>query len=165
MAQFAIPRELLFNRIAEGNGYLVSKMQDIPSDGSANVHIRNPHSDKVMWLAGISIYAQGDVDFYLHDGFDSITDGTEITIQNALMDSGGGSPDSGPFEAYYGSSYTVTTGGTVPLGFTLSNGANSKTVDVYPSAVEPGREVVIDLENQDSQINKSLVSILLVTSY
>lgn len=165
MARFALPPELLLARIAEGDAYLVAKMQDVPADGSANIHIRNPHEDKVMWLGGINIFAQGDVDFWLHDHFDSISDGTEMTIQNALMDTENGSVDSGPFDAYYGSTYTVANDGSVPLGFTLSNGANSKSVDIYPSAVEPEREVVIELDNQDSSANKSLVAVLLVTSY
>ena len=166
MSQSTLPSELIFSRIAAGGGYIVPKMQDISAGGSVNIHIRNPHADKVMWLAGISIFAEGNVDFLLHDSFDSITDGVEIIIQNALMDSEGGAPDSGPFEAFYGSTFTEAADSTIPVGFTVDSGpATSQSVDIFPVAVEPGREVVIELDNQDSSVNKSLISLLLLTSY
>lgn len=39
MVQYVLPRELLFDRIADGDGYIVSKMQDVPASGTANIHI------------------------------------------------------------------------------------------------------------------------------
>lgn len=169
MTTYALPEEFVFDKIGDSNGYIVTKLQNVPADGSANVHIRNPHPDKVMWLAGIELYGEGNAEFYLHDGFDSISDGTKITIQNALLDSGGGNgttPDSGPFEAFFDTTFTAATDTTVPIGFTTSDGADqSKNVNIHPMAVEPNREIVIDIQNQDSNVNKSMVSILLVTSY
>jgi len=163
---YNLPKELLYERLIDGEAYIVSKMLNIPADSSANVHIRNSHEDKVMFFGNISIFAEGSVEFYMHDSFDSISNGDNFTIQNALMDTSNSSPDSGPFVAHYNSTFTADESGTIPLGFTTSGGpADSKFVDVYPSAVEPDREVVIELDNQDSSENKSLTSILLITSY
>ena len=167
MVEYAFPEKFLFSAIVDGEAYYVPYMETISSDGSINFHVKNPHTDKIMWLVGITIYSEGNVDYYLYDSFDSITNGSEITIQNVLMDSGGeGETDSGPFSAYSNSSFTATNNSGVPIGFTIDKGpASSNVIDFFPSALEPSREVVIELDNQDSSQNKALITVLLVTSY
>lgn len=167
MTTMVLNPEFIFTRIANGNGYFVSKILTVPADGATNMHIRNPHPDKDMWLAAIDITATGDQHIMMHDGFDSITDGTEITIQNALLDEGGAGalPDSGPFEAFYDSTFTTATDATVPIGITESSNPNTKIISYFPAVLEKDREVVIDVQNQGSNQQTALISILLVTSY
>lgn len=163
MTQYSLPAPFVFARIADGDGYLVNTLLTVPASGSASVHIRNPDDDKVMWIGTMDITAEGNQHFHLHDTFNSVTDGTEIEIQNALMDAGGGAPDSGPFEAYTDSTYDSVQ--EYPLGFTSTDKKSVTTIDTVASAMEPGRELVIEYENQDSTEYTAFFGALILSSY
>lgn len=164
MADYILPPKFVYGRIADGDGYLIPSLMDVPANDSKNVHIKNPHPDKVMWFAAMKITAEGTCEFYLHDDFNSSTEGTPITIQNALMDEDNGGPDEGPFEAYQDSTFDSNV--SYPIGFTTSSGpAQSKWVEIISTAVEPGREMVIEIENKDDASNKALFGTLVLSSY
>lgn len=164
MANYVLPPKFVYGSIVDGDGYLIPSLMDVPANGSKNIHIKNPHPDKVLWFAAMTITAEGSCEFYLHDHFNSITEGTEITIQNALMNEENGGIDSGPFEAYQDSTYDAAT--SYPIGFTTSTGAaKSHGVEIVATTMEPGREMVVEIQNQDSSSNKALFATLVLSSY
>ena len=164
MSNYILPPEFVYGRIADGNAYLVPALLNIPAGESRNVHIRNPHTDKVMWFAAIRIVAEGSNTFHIHDDFDSVTNGTEITVQNALMDEEGGAPDSGPFVAHKNSTYTSNQ--SYPVGFTETGGpTETNSIDIISSAMEPNREIVFEISNTNSSSQTAFFGALILTSY
>lgn len=163
MADYILPPDFVYGRIVDGDGFIVPKLFTVPADGSTNIHIRNPHEDKVMWLAAMNLDVEGIQEFYLHDDFNSITDGSQITIQNALMDSENGGVDEGPFEAYYDSTYDAKT--TYPLGFTSGDKKSVSHIEVIATAMQPDRQAVVEIRNQENTQRKGYFAALVLTSY
>jgi hypothetical protein len=164
MANYILPPQFVYSRIADGDGYLVPALLSVPANDSANVHIRNPHEDKVMWLAAMQISIEGNNEFYIHDDLTSVTDGDPITIQNALMDSGGGAPDSGPFEAYKNTEYSSAQ--SYPVGFTATEGpTETNNIEIVATAMEPDRQMIIEIENKNGSAHTAFFGALILTSY
>lgn len=163
MTSTILPPQFIYGKIIDGNGYLVNSILSLGASESANIHIRNSHEDKVMWVADINTIATGNQEFHLHDDFNSITDGDEIVIQNALMDEENGGVDSGPFEAYENSTYDSTV--SYPVGFTTTDRKSADTGAISAEAVEPGREFVVEFRNEDSNTNKAYFGALILSSY
>lgn len=142
----------LLKQLEQEQGYVISVDKEVASDGTLNLHIRNPTD------SGFSVFVpianpttKGEATFTVYDAFDSITDGTEVTIQNATLGSENGSPDSGPMEAYQDSTFTPKThakhaGGVVGSG---GGGANSLGggLSFPPTRIEPGRQIVLEIQN------------------
>lgn len=165
MTEIQLHPRFVFERIGDGNAYIVNKILNVGADSSANLHIRNPHVDKKMWVVASVVAATGRQYFYMHDLFDSITDGDSVTIQNALLDSAGGAPDSGPFEAFSASTFSATADSTVPIALTVEGQTSSQTTSLAPIAIEPGRQVVIEADNQKANSEVALISLMLCSSY
>lgn len=156
------------NAITEGRAYYIAKILTVPADGEANIHIRNPPAPPTndMWITSTDISVTGATDIVVHDSFDSITDGTSITIQNALLDEAdGGGPDEGPFLAFSNSTYSANANGTVPIGISAANKSFTETTSYFPQMVENGREIVFSIENQESAQQRAIISMLLITPH
>lgn len=164
MVDYILPPDFVYGKIIDGNGFVVPSLMDVPADGSVNVHIRNPSNDRTMWLAAMRLSVTGSAEFYLHDDFESVTDGDPIDIQNALVDEENGGVDGGPFEAYENSTYTPIT--SYPIGFTEDTGpSRSHGIEAVSTTMEPNRQTVIEIRNQDNGQNKAYFGALVLTSY
>lgn len=149
--------DFLRRKIPDGEGYVASEKTSIGSGNSSNLHIRNPEgSNRAMWIVLINPTIKGESTFNMYDDFDSITDGTPVTLQNTNLDSEN-IQDSGPFEAYFDSTFTPATdsllAGSV-IGSGGSGGANSLggAGRYPPMRVEEGRELVMQLENDSASV-------------
>lgn len=163
MTSSTLPAQFIYGRIADGNAYIVTKIVTIPAGGSANVHLRNSHDDNVMWISDMEMFGSGDLEFYVHDQFNSITTGDDVIIQNALMDSDNGGPDEGPFEAFVDSTYDSVY--EYPVGFTYTDKKSTSGVNISAEAIEPGREAVFEFRNLTQSQQKGFFGVLLLSSY
>lgn len=159
-----LDNDFIQSALSDGQGYIVSSYGTIDASETFNLHIRNPHDDKIMFLINVFSIIEGDASVEIHDTFDSTSNGTEITIQNSLLDSGAGAPDSGPFEAYQNSNFTVVSeDSTIPAGFTVAGAVRMNAVSIYPSIVEPEREIIFEVDGAEN--NQVFIGALLLTSY
>lgn len=149
--------EYVMTRLQKEEAFVVSELKQgvAAGGGTFNVHIRNPESSEhTLMIPFVVPSSKGEATFRVYDNFDSLTDGTPAIVQNATLDEGGGTPDEGPMEVFRDSSVTpsdgsVHAGGVVGSG---GGGANSLggSMNSPPTRIEPGRELVLELTNDDT---------------
>lgn len=162
-----LPAKRILNAISRGDAYIVNTMLTLPADGSTNVHVRNSNGSKTkgVWVVDASAVITGDSEVHLIDSFDSVTDGDDLTHQNAFMDSDGGPPDEGDFDTFTDSTYTTANGGKYPIGLTSDKAAVGHNLVFNPTLLDPGREFIIEVTDKDSTQHTALLSLFLVEAY
>lgn len=144
----------LLKQLEAEQGYVISVRKEVAAGGTLNLHVRNPSdSGFAAFVPLVNPTTKGEATFTVYDNFDSITDGTEVTIQNATLGSDNALPDSGPLEAYQDSTFTATTdskhaGGVIGAGGGGPN-ALGGGLSWPPTRIEPGRQMVLELTNDD----------------
>lgn len=160
-----LPPSVLFSAITDGRAYFVNEIHTIPADSTGNAHISNVASaDKPVWLVDMSVITRKQSEIRLYDWFESITNGAGVGIQNLKMDSESGPPDGGDFSAYKNSDFT-SADGSYPIGKTSSGPPSTNTTVVYPTQIEPDRDLIVEVENTDTAEATVVITMLLLESY
>lgn len=130
---------------------------------TATLALSNPadSGETAVVFGAVSVTAESYVRVY--DGFDTApSGGTTVNVQNLLLDSAGGAPDSGVVTAARGVTFTESaTHISEPIGGGSGTQAIGGSVGSLLLALEPDREVVIEVE----QLNAGDTSnVLMITA-
>lgn len=149
-----------FDKALQEKAFVISELDTVTNSGTTNLHIRNPSSnDTTAIFTTVDVSTQFQGVAKVHENFSSITDGTSITIDNFLMDTGGaGAADSGNMEAFKNSTFTSTdTHSQTVLGSGVGASTVAGNTNLPLFAMEPGREIVIEITNQGSNSNDATI--------
>lgn len=131
-------------------GYVAFITASVPdTGGTITLRIANPTTDRVIDIQRFIVTSHFEGRVRIYDSFDGdVTGGTDVGIDNLRMDAGGGPPDSGTMVAESGVTFTAT--GThfdavVPGGG--PGGSIGGRGDGTEPLIDPGREIVVELEN------------------
>jgi hypothetical protein len=136
----------------------------VPSGGGTEtLHIQNPTQGRIIDIEQFVIVSQFRGQYAIYDRFDGdVTGGSSVTIGNLRLDSAGGPPDSGDMSAASGVSFTDTGthfSAAIPSGDSpggTSGGAGAGTEPL----IEPGREIVIELQNDSTSTRVGTVGVV-----
>jgi hypothetical protein len=129
--------------------FIVSEEYTTADTGdTATLHLKNPSGSEetAVFIVTTAPTVQSYVRVY--DEFSTApSGGSDTTVQNILLDSGGGAPDSGVVTAATGVSFTASS---THIAQPIGGGQGAQSVggseNLLLFGLEPDREVVIELE-------------------
>lgn len=133
-------------------GFVVTAQEDVAaSGGTLNLSIQNPEgSNTEAFMQNVVVTTQFKGSMVMYDSFSSApTNGTSVTVQNLLMDTASGTPDSGEMDA--NKNVTFTDDGThleqvIPSGGQGASQIGGAATGTDP-ILQPGREMVVEVTN------------------
>jgi len=150
--------ELTIARVEE-RGYVASERAEVVAGGTKNLHLKNP-ADSITDLRvhGLSVDTQFEGNVTVYDSFSSDpTGGTAAGVDNLLLDTG---EQNGVTLADVNTGVTFTANDPHLVSVIPGGGSAGKTGGVFRNAgpiIEPGREIVLEVENTSgSAANASL---------
>lgn len=146
-------------------GYVAFEDAMVPADGTLNLHLENTSNDKSIVVISFLISSQFMGRWAVYDSFDSVSGGTEVTVDNLLMDEGG-EPDTGDMNVLSNVDYTNAEehyAGTIPSGGNPSNSVGGSITTTEP-IIEPNREVVIEIENESNTERRGSIGLVYTTT-
>lgn len=157
---------LLYSKVKDDEAFIVSELFSLASGSTGNVHIKNPStSSATLWIADITISGDSAFVARVHDGFSSApSGGTSAAIQALLLDSESVDNDG---EAIANRNVSYTSSSQHAVGVSGGGGSGSTvggTREHALIAIEPGRELVVDVENTASNAGDYAISIVYVES-
>lgn len=141
-----------YQKARSGRAYIISELYNISSGNTQNIHLRNPASnDMRFWVMEITVSSDTPYIANVHDVFDSSpTGGTEIKIQNVLLDADSDNND-GKAVANENVSFSSSSSHAVGVGGSGSGGQTGGfTISHPPIVIEPNREILLNVENTSS---------------
>lgn len=153
---------VLYHKITADEAFIVSEMFTLTSGSSGNVHIRNPSdSGKTIWIADIVVSGNGAYTAQVHDQFSSgPSGGSDAPIQALKLDTESVDND-GVVDANMNVTYTSSSEHAVGVSGGGGSGSSIGGVRQHTTmAVEPGREIVVAVENTASNENNYSVSVI-----
>lgn len=155
---------VFYRKIQRDEAFVISEVSSLVGDASYNVRLKNPEdSDKTIWVVDISVSSDGPYIANIHDGFsESPSGGSSVEIQSMLLDTERVN-NNGVAIAEQGVSFTsnsthaVGVGGGSGPSTNMAFGAGTSHAAM---AIEPGREIVVDVENTSSSENNYGISIV-----
>lgn len=142
-----------YRKSRQGESFIVSESMSLNANESTNVHLKNPgSSNKRLVVTNLNIGTQIPYTSTSYDKFSSGPSGGErVEIHNVLLDSGG-EDDDGVAVANKDVSFTNgTSNHAVGVGGGGKGGnATGDGGEHVPIIMEPGREVVIKVQNDSS---------------
>lgn len=152
-----------FDKALREKAFVISEKDTVSNNGgTTNLHIRNPSSnDTTAVFTTADVSTQFKATAKIHETFSSITDGTELDIDNFLMDTGGAAgTDPGNMKAFKNTTFTSTdTHSETVLGSGVGGSAVAGNTNLPLFAMEPGREIIIEVENQSSSEDDATIII------
>jgi hypothetical protein len=116
-----------------------------------NLHIKNPSDSGVtVDVQQISVYPQFTGNIVIYDGFSSApSGGTDASLDNLRMESGGTTPDTGNITTNEEVTFTESnTHLDIPIPGSGSGGAAiGENLEATKPLIDPGREIVVEAEN------------------
>lgn len=147
----------------EEASFVVSEELTNGSTGATSaVSMSNPTDSGVTGVfALVQVSVQAPSYVRLYDRFDSgPSGGTEATVSNVLLDSAGGAPDAGAVSALADPTYSATSTHVAEvLGGGRGGNAVGGAVDVPVAALEPGRDLVIEVEKIVSDGDNATITV------
>lgn len=154
-------------RRGRGDGYVAYNTAQVASGGGTlNIHIANETTGIAVEVHRFIVSSQFRGAYAVYDEFSSApSGGTTDGIDNLLLDSDGGSPDTGSMTINYGVTFTesnthiletLPSGGGGGSGIGTTGGSSRGTEPV----IEPGREVVIQLINDSTNERRGTVGLV-----
>lgn len=140
--------------ITQERAHIVSELYtDVTGNGgAANLHLANPDgNDRSVIVESLRVSSSQRSTVRLWDSFSSSpTDGSTATIDNLLMDSGGGT-DEGSMNANTGVTFTGdNTHAVQVIGGGQGGNALGATAQAETFVIEPNREIVVEVTNNSS---------------
>lgn len=131
------------------------------SGGTITLHLENPTDNRMIDVHNLIITTQFEGQYWIYDVFDGDVTGSEVTTDNLRLDEMNGAPDSGNMNMNNGVTFTAT--GThfhesVPSGGPGGN-MGGKSTGPEP-LIGPGREIVIELQNDSGSDNMGTIGIV-----
>jgi len=153
----------------EERAFVVSYLADVSSGGGTiTVQLRNPADSGFDVDVVQSVFSsQFAGQFAIYDTFDSApANGTELTVDNLLLDSGG---TNGPTQGGVVTTHSVefTPSGTPHLRTVLPSGgvgggSTGGSLLGSEPLIEPGREIVLELENDSNNTNPGSIGVVYI---
>lgn len=146
------PAPTHFDYARVGNSHIVSEEYTIAAGDSDSLHLKNPSGNgRTVLFKDVLISATRASTVKVHDDFSSApSGGSTASIQNALLDAENGTIDGGTMEANRSVSYTAdSTHITTVLGGGQSKESVGSTGEAPLFAMEPGREIVVEVTNDE----------------
>jgi len=140
-------RDVLHLRRDNENAYVTHISETVST--TKNIHLRNPSSnDKDIDVHKFTINSHFEGNYKIYDRFDSLSGGTSLNIDNLRMDTDG-DVDDGTMESNKNVTFTASTTphfeAAIPGGGAGGQtGGNGKGTEPI---IEPGREIVVQIEN------------------
>lgn len=150
--EFAVPE--LESRIPDEEGYIISELSTgvTSNGGTFNLQLSNPSSSgRSAVISGVRIGTTQRATARIWDSFSSApSGGSSVTIDNLLMDTGGGT-DAGNMSANTDVSFTGTNTHAIQV---LGGGQGGNTIGATARTetfiIEPDREIVVEITNNSS---------------
>lgn len=165
------PLVRFYNRRDQEKGFVVGTGPTTATSGGGtfNLHLANPTDSGVnLEVESFIIDTQFRGQYTIYDSFDTDpSGGTTLTIDNLRMDSANSVPDSGIAEANQDVTYTPATDGTHFAGVLPSGGGEGSGIGTMGGhaagtepIIEPGREIVIMVQNDSTNDRSGSVGIV-----
>lgn len=152
----------LYRKIQNDRAFIVSEYSSVADGGAYSISLENPTgSGKTLWIFAVSVSSTGTYRARIYDAFDSTpSNGTEISIDSLLLDSENDDFD-GAATATENPDFIESNGShAVGVGGGGSGGQSVGGTLTHPiAAVEPNREIVVEVSNTGTETEDCAVSI------
>lgn len=145
-------------------GFVTTAYASVASNGTLNLHLKNPSdSNTEAFLKNIVITTQFQGNMEIYDGFSTAPNsGTNVSTQNLLMDTAGGTPDTGNLTSNKNVSFTADS--THLKTVIPSGGQGQSQVGGFATGtdpiLQPDRELVVEITNTSSASNPGSINII-----
>lgn len=156
--------EMYLTKLLNGEVHIASELfEDVADGDEANLHIENPDdSNKAAIVYSAALHSKGESTIEIHDNFDSISPGTQISTHNALSEMVG--TDESVMNAYTDSTYDATETHSFDVIGSGGAGSNSLGGQSLPPLVviRQGTDVVFSITNDSNSSRDIAITVVFI---